>query len=292
MKNIYQWNPLKGLVSLVVPLGLLLPAFVTHSSTDELAETHSSIATFEGYRNQTNQAFQSGEILTYRVHYGLVNAAVITMAVKSDSETFDRPSELVGRKAFHIMAEGNTIKAFDWAFKVRDRYDSWVDEESLCPLKYTKQVQENKYKDHDLVYFRHPSGKLNARKGALDMKPFTQDIISALYYARTIDFASANVGDSFPLSVYLDYEIYNLDFKYMGIETIKSDLGKIKCYKIRPRLVVDRVFNTEEDMTIWVSADKNKIPVRVQTNIKVGSLKVDITSFEGLKNPFSSLQKK
>ena len=95
-------------------------------------------------------------------------------------------------------------------------------------------------------------------------------------------------GQSFPVNIYLDQEIYDLKFKYIGKETIKTDLGKIECYKLRPQLVVDRVFKDEDDMTIWVSADANKIPVRIQANIYVGSVKVDITSTKGLKNPFSS----
>lgn len=289
----YKLNPnlyrlLFGLLALYV--WVFTQAFKTSKKTEartevlNTAETHSKFP----YRNMKNQAFESGEVLKYRVHYGIINAAHITMKVQSSDEVFDRPNEIKGRKAFHMIAEGNTLKAFDWAFKVRDRFESWVDMESMCPLKYTKQVQENNYRDHDLVFFRHISGKLNGKKGALDMESYTQDIVSALYYARNLDYENAQVGDSFPISVYLDNEIYNLDFKYMGTEVLKTDLGKVKCYILAPRLVVDRVFRTEEDMMVWISADKNKIPIRVKTDIKVGSLKVDITSYEGLKNPFEA----
>jgi hypothetical protein len=103
-----------------------------------------------------------------------------------------------------------------------------------------------------------------------------------------MDFANTKPGKSFPINIYLDQEIYNLKFKYLGIETIKTDLGKIKCFKLRPQLVVDRVFKDEDDMTIWVSADENKVPIRVKADIYIGSVKVDITDMSGLKNPFSS----
>jgi len=227
-------------------------------------------------------------VLNYRVHYGIINAATIKMQVLSGNESFNRPEELKGRKAYHIVVEGKTLKAFDWAFKVRDRFDSWVDMESLAPLKYSKSVVENNYTDQDLVYYRHISQKLNGKKGDLEMPSYTQDIVSALYYARNIDFRNAQVGDTFPINVYLDNVIYNLNFKFAGIETIKTDIGKVKCYKLIPRLVVDRVFKGEEDMTVWISADENKIPIRVKSDIQVGSLKVDITGYSGLKNTFDS----
>ena len=105
---------------------------------------------------------------------------------------------------------------------------------------------------------------------------------------RTLDFANASVGKTFPIDIYLDQEIYNLNFKYLGTEVIKTDLGKINCYKLRPQLVVDRVFKDEDDMTVWVSADANKVPVRVEAAIYVGSVKVDLTKATGLKNAFSS----
>ena len=87
------------------------------------------------------------------------------------------------------------------------------------------------------------------------------------YYARTIDFSNAYIGKTYPLDIYLDQKIYNLKFKYLGIETIKSDFGKVRCIKLRPQLVVDRVFKDEDDMTIWVSDDKNRLPIRVKTDI-------------------------
>lgn len=240
------------------------------------------------YRTIENTAFQEGEKLNFRVHYGIINAANIQMEVAAGNQGFDRPEELKGRKAYHVIVQGSTIKAFDWAFKVRDRFDSWIDEDALAPLKYSKSVLENNYTDQDLVYYRHVSGKLNGKKGNLDIPSYTQDIASALYYARNIDFKNAHKGQVFPIDVYLDNQIYNLNFKYEGIEIIKSDIGKVKCYKLKPRLVVDRVFKDEDDMTVWISADENKIPVRVQSEIQVGSLKIDLTSYSGLRNNFAS----
>jgi hypothetical protein len=141
-----------------------------------------------------------------------------------------------------------------------------------------------------LVYYDHEKKYLTGKQKSMDMPAYVQDVVSGTFYARTIDYENADIGQLFPIDIYLDQEIYNLQFKYLGKEIIKTDLGKIECYKLRPQLVVDRVFKDEDDMTIWVSADANKIPVRVEAAIYVGSVKVDITKAEGLKNPFSSKQ--
>ena len=244
-----------------------------------------SQSTTDALRVQDNRAFTFGEKLNYRVHYGFINAATITFKVGTE------PKYINGRSTFNVSAYGKTNKSFDWAYRVRDYFESYIDSQSMAPLKYFKSVQEDEYKDVDLVYYDHEKRWLTGKKKSMEMPAYVQDVVSAVFYARTIDFSNAYVGQTFPLDIYLDQEIYELQFKYMGTEIINSDVGKVRCIKLRPQLVVDRVFKDEDDMTIWVSDDANKIPVRVQTDIMIGSLKVDLESYEGLKNPFSSLKK-
>ena len=163
-----------------------------------------------------------------------------------------------------------------------------VDSQSIAPLKYYKNVQEDNYKDEDLVYYDHEKKWMTGTKKSMNMPAYLQDLVSGMFYARTLDLQNAKVGETFPLDIYLDQEIYNLKFKYMGKETLKTEIGKVRCIKLIPQLVVDRVFKDEDDMTVWVSDDANKIPIRVKAEIYVGSVKVDITSYQGLKNNFSS----
>ena len=238
--------------------------------------------TEENLRNHPNQAFTFGEHLKYRVHYGWINAASI------DIKVGDKAKKVNGRSTYNIRAYGKTYRSFDWAYKVRDHFETYMDSSSLAPLKYYKNVREDNYRDEDLVYYNHLEKELTGKKKNMAMPPYLQDIVSGIFYARTLDFANTKPGKSFPINIYLDQEIYNLKFKYLGMETIKTDLGKVRCFKLRPQLVVDRVFKDEDDMTIWVSADQNKIPVRVKADIYIGSVKVDITDVSGLKNPFSS----
>ena len=267
-------------------LALVLSAFLMSFTTYQPNSSASTEAF--SYRSMENQAFSYNEKLNYRVHYGIFNAAVIKMSVGA------KPITVNGRPTYHIKADGRTISTFDWMFKVRDKFETYLDQKALVPQKYKKDVQEDRYKDIDLVYFKHAKKKLYSSKAKknLAMPQYTQDVISGLYYARNLDFTNAKMGQEFPITIYLDEEIYNLKFKYAGKETIKSDIGKIRCIKLIPKLVVDRVFKNEDDMTVWITDDANRVPIRVKAKIAVGSLKVDLTSYSNLKNPFSSKLKK
>lgn len=237
---------------------------------------------FSTHRIIQNNAFTYGEELVYRVHYGIINAAKIKMKVD------EKPVEINGRQTYHLVADGKTNNTFDWMFKVRDRFESYLDMEYYAPIKYFKSVKEDRYSDVDLVFFDHENKWIKGKKKSMECPIYVQDIIGATYYARTIDFNKAQKGDVFPINIYLDQEIYNLEFKYAGKETIKSDVGKVRCIKIIPKVVKDRVFKDDDAITLWISDDENKIPVRVEAEIYVGSVKVDLTKYSGLKNDFSS----
>mgnify|MGYP003336615108 CR=1 FL=1 len=233
-------------------------------------------------RKVTNNAYQTGEILKYRIHYGPVNAGIVSMSVHPQTTVIN------GKNTYNLRVEGETLKSFDWAYKVRDKFESWVDQESQAPLRYAKTVRENTYYHQDVAIYDHDNKKLRNKQGELVIPAYTQDIASAIYYLRNLDYATATVGKQFPVDVYLDNKVYNLNVTYKGKETIKTDLGKIRCIKIKPKLVVDRVFKNTDGMTVWVSDDANHIPIRIETEIQVGSLKVDIIQHQGLKNTFSS----
>jgi len=235
-------------------------------------------------RKIENTAYLSGEILNYRIHYGIINAGLVNMTVSE-------PLTINNKSAYNLKVEGETLKSFDWAYKVRDKFESWVDGESQAPIRYAKTVRENAYFNQDIAIYNHSEKWLKNKQGQLTIPQYTQDVASAIYYMRTLDYANASVGTTYPIDVYLDNKIYNLNVKYMGKEVIKSDIGKIRCFKIKPQLVVDRVFKRTDAMTVWVTDDENKVPVRIQTDIRVGSLKVDLVKYQNLKNPMTCLVK-
>jgi len=233
-------------------------------------------------KKQTNNAFTFGEKLVYKVHYGLLNGGTCEFAVG------DQPKMIGDNATYHLRVFGKSTGIVDLMFSVKDEYESYMDVEDLLPRQATKKVKEGNYKDSDFIIFDQKNRKANSRRGSLDIPENTHDIISAIYYSRTTDMKNAKVGDVFPVNFYLDHKNYEFRFKFLGREVIETELGKFNTLKIRPQVVEGRVFKDSEAITMWVTDDENHIPLRAQSEIWVGSLKADLISMKGVKNPLTS----
>ena len=237
-------------------------------------------------RVQKNEAFKRGEKLTYRMHYGFINAGEVLMQVMDENKLIG------GRGTFHVVGTGYTNSSFDVFFKVRDRYESYIDEEAIVPWLFIRRVQEGGYKLSQNQVFNHFKKTVDSDGKIFDVPENVQEMTSAFYYARTIDFTNAKEGDVFEFSCFVDNEVWPLKIKFKGREIIKSDIGKIHCIKFCPVVQKGRIFKKEEDMMAWISDDQNKIPVRAQAQVLVGSIKMDLTTYSGLASPLALVEKK
>ena len=228
-----------------------------------------------------NEAYQPKEMLEYRVHYGFVDAGVAKLEVAPELKDFN------GRQCLHVIGTGRSTGAFDWFFSVRDRYESYIDTESLLPWMFIRKVDEGGYTIDQKVRFNHANKTATSEKKTISTRGHVQDLLSAFYYARTLDFNNAQPGDTFHIDTYLDDEIFPLVIKYTGKETIKCKAGKFRCIVFHPMLLEGRVFKEQEGMTIWVSDDKNRIPIRAQADILIGSIKMDLKNFSGVASPLA-----
>ena len=229
-------------------------------------------------RKINNEAFRPGEILKFRIHYGFVDAGEASLEVKQDLQVFG------GRECYHVIGSGKSVGPFNWFFKVRDRYESVVDKDAIIPWLFIRRVNEGGYIINQNVSFNHYTDSAKSEKATISIPDNTQDLISSFYYARTIDFSQAKEGDVFQISGYIDDAVVPMNLKFIGRESIECKKGTFRCIKLRPMLQEGRIFKDQEDMTIWVSDDKNKIPIRVQTEILVGSIKMDLIDFSNLAN--------
>jgi hypothetical protein len=232
-------------------------------------------------------AFRRGEVLKYRVHYGVIDAGEAIVEVNEKKETFNN------RSVFHVIGHGRSLGAFNFFFKVRDRYDSFIDEETLLPHLFIRRVDEGGFIINQDYTFNHQKNTVKAKRTGtdqarnvdgkqFDVPPQTQDILSAFYYARNLDLTSYKIGDIISMNTFFDEEIFPLQMKLIGRETIKTRAGRIKCIKVRPIIQQGRVFKNEEDLTLWVSDDKNRIPVMLEARVLVGSIKMTLKDYSGL----------
>lgn len=229
-----------------------------------------------------HNAFNTGEKLTYRVRYGFFDAGEATIEVRPTNKTFN------GRKVHHIVGVGKTISAFNWFYKVHDVYESYVDTRGVFPWQFERDVSEGGYEFQQLYRFHQDKKAVETHKDQTFATPHgVQDMISALYYARTFDFSNAYTGQIFTVKSFVDEEVFDLQVQFLGRETIRTKLGKFRCLKFVPHVQEGRVFKADESVIIWVSDDANKIPIMAKADIFVGSIKMELTDYEGISNPLA-----
>lgn len=232
----------------------------------------------------SNKAFKVGEKLTYRVHYGWIDAGEAVIEVKESKHTFN------GRPAYHMVGKGYSLGAFDWFFKVRDHYETYVDKDGLFPYRFIRDVNEGGYIIKQDYKFHQDKRAVKTQKGVTYATPANvQDMISSYFYARTVDFSKAKKGDTFTFTVFMDDEIFPMTIKYLGKETIKIREGRFRCMKFAPVVQEGRVFKSDDDLNVWITDDANKIPILVKSNLMVGSIKMEVVDYEGLANPIAKL---
>jgi len=234
-----------------------------------------------------NEAFSGGEKINYKIYYNLnfiwIPAAEVTFEVK------DLGSE------FYIKTTANTLKSYDWFFKVRDIYEVTLDKETLLPLHSVRQVQEGGYRLFDEMHYDHDRGLVSSLRGKTKdvatvreypISSCIHDILSVIYYARNLDFDTYQIGDKFPVNIFMDKEEWKLSVQYGGESAEKKikGRGKFNTYLFHPEVISGDIFKENTQMNVYVSHDENRIPLLIESPISVGSIKAVMTSSENLRH--------
>ncbi|MGC6430265.1 MAG: DUF3108 domain-containing protein [Jejuia sp.] len=235
---------------------------------------------------QEESAFKEGEWFKFKMSYsGFLKAGNATLLVKDE--------KLGDKDVYHVVGKGWTTGMIKWFFKVKDRYETYFDKETIVPYKFVRNIDEGGYtKDIEIEFDQennkaYVNNKKHKTNKVIDTKPNIQDMVSTFYYLRNnLDISALKIGDEVQVDMFFDEENYGFKLQYLGEEIIKTDVGKINALKFRPYVMAGRVFKEEESLTLWVSNDKNKIPLRIKADLAVGSLRADLEAFKGLKYPF------
>lgn len=231
--------------------------------------------------------FQEGEKLSYRAHYGWLDAGTADLTIIKQDTAID------GNPVFHALGEGKTLSVFEWFYKVRDVYETYMDESTLAPRKFKRRVNEGGYIINRDYHFVPEQAQVNtAAKGTIKTPVDVQDMLSSFYYLRALDFSNAKQGQIFRINAFMDYEMWPFYVKYRGIEEVNVSIGTFKCHKFVPVVQEGRIFKSEEDMSVWVTADANKIPILIESKILVGSVKLEISGYVNLIDPIAKIDKK
>jgi hypothetical protein len=233
-----------------------------------------------------NDAFQSGERLKYRVYYdswmtSWITAGYGTMSVK-DTVFNDRACHAV-------EVTGKSAGLFNLFFKVDDRFVSYVDKQAFLPWYFVRRTHEGGYTRFDDVYFNYDQMTAKSRRMERTVKPGLQDMVSAFYFMRTFDFDTAETGDEYHIDFLLDDSIYHSNIEFLGRENVETELGVFACMKFKPSVATGEVFTEKYPMALWVTDDKNKIPVLGKSAVYVGGVTMELIEFKGLRYPLEPL---
>jgi len=240
---------------------------------------------------QNSMAFDRGETLKYWAYYdapllGKVYAGKATLKITKDKDIFN------GRKTFHAIGTGRTISTFDFFFKVRDQFESWFDEQTLRPYRFSRRTSEGGYIVEDDVDFDYKKMTARSRKKEISIGVNTQDLVSAYYFARNLNIDNLEIDDQFPIDFYLDDSVYTSVIIFKGIEIVETSIGKFRCMKFMPMVVTGEVFDNPYPMSLWITDDKNRIPILIKSEVIVGSVKGELFEYKKLKFPMDAKLKK
>jgi hypothetical protein len=231
----------------------------------------------------SQKAFQDGEWFKFRIHYGPFNASYATIGVNETS--------LNNKKVYHIVGKGKSTGLLHLFFKVDDNYESYVDKRTGLPYRFIRKIDEGGHTKDLQIEFDQDNNKAEVfDKKHNEKKTYTteknvHDMLSAFYFVRNdINPSNLNVGDELHLNMFFDKENHDFKLKFLGKEVLSTKFGKIATLKFRPYVMAGRVFKEQESLTFWISDDKNKIPVKIQADLAVGSLVADLEEFKGLKH--------
>jgi hypothetical protein len=239
-------------------------------------------------RRARNEAFSNGEELTFKVKYLFFNAAEAKMVTSPDVH------QVNNRPAYKIDVYGKTLSIFK-IFKVKDNWGTYLDTAKLIPHQSYRHIEEGNYRKHEVVDFDHSKKKANVKlfdrenktvmeTQSYDIPPNVQDMVSGFYQLRTMDLSKVKHGEVVNIQGFFDKKIYNLKLIFEGKEAVSTNIGSFNTFKFSPIMPENKLFSGDNPIKVWITDDKNKIPVKIKANLVVGALDMEITEARGLRN--------
>ena len=245
------------------------------------------VITFSISGQEKKVPYKSGEWLRYKMSYsGFLRAGTAILEVNE--------TEYQGKKVLHAKGTGWTSGMIKWFFEVDDVYESYFDKDNVKPYLFKRKIDEGGYKKHRITSFNYTSKQayiqdFTNQKDTSVAFTNVQDVMSSFYYLRSIETKNLKKGDEVALDMFLDAQVYPFKLRFLGREVLKTKFGKVNSLVFRPLVQSGRIFKEEESVTIWITDDANKIPIKMQASLSVGSLRAELEDYKGLANSFEKI---
>jgi hypothetical protein len=245
------------------------------------------VASAQQYRTIRNTAFIRGEKLTFRVAFnssltGSITGGKATLEIRDDNKIINN------RSTYHVVGEGKTTGFIELFYTVHDIFESYFDQDALIARQFIRRTRENNYKKDDVVIFRQDDRLAVSLTKVVKVPYNIQDVVSAVYYARTLDITNLKPGGTIEIPFFLDDSVYYSKVIFKGRETVKTKLGKFQCVAFQPMVATGYAFDDPYPITVWITDDLNRLPVRIDSEQSVGRARVELVSYSGLANPITA----
>ena len=233
------------------------------------------------FRTVENRAFGVGERLVFDVNYGLITAGEAIMQIPAlDS--------IAGRKCYRVEFAVNSLPSFSWVYKVEDRYLTFIDVQTMAPWRFEQHIREGSYKRDFVAEFDQVRHLAITPDSVFQVPEYVHDIMSAFYYARTIDFSGFQPGQGVTLYNFYKDKSHELFVRFLGRQELEVEAGTFRTIVVEPLVTEGGLFKSEGRVVVWLSDDERKIPVRVNTKVIIGSIDSELREYSGLAGSLNS----
>ncbi len=245
--------------------------------------------TGESPRTVRNASFGRGEMLKYKIHYGIINAA------DGEIETSGDLHRVNDRPCYKVSVSGRTTGSFDFFLRIRDTWRSYIDTAAILPQKFTLDIAESKYRKKESMDFDHTANTVTVenqkekKKQTFSAPDNVQDLVSGIFFIRTLDYTNRKPGEQIKVKGFFDDEVFDMTVTYRGHENVETKAGSFRCIRLSPKMPPNKLFKGENAIAVYLSDDVNKIPVLVQAELFVGSVKLDLYEYKGLRGPINRI---
>lgn len=233
------------------------------------------------FRLINHSAFGVGERLVFDVGYSIFTAGEAVM-------TIPKMDTLFGRECYQVLFTVNSTPSFSWIYKVEDRYETMLDVKGVFPWRFTQRIREGKYSYDFGAIFDQTQNIATTDKGKYPIPLYVHDVVSAFYYARTLDFSNSRVGEKTYLYNFYKDTTHTLAIKFLGRQQIEVDAGTFNCVIVEPLIKEGGLFKSEGRVIVWMTDDERKIPVRVSTKVVIGSIEAELREYSGINGPIKA----
>jgi hypothetical protein len=255
-----------------------------------------SIEREEIYPVVRNDSFQKGEVIRFKMTFGIFTVG------KGSAQIQPTSFKVNNRNCYKVDVYGKTVGMVDWVANVDDQWGAYIDTAALVPHMFYRKIRENNYKKDEQTHFDHVNKKIEVKvvdnaTGKFKESKFydapaqVRDMVAGFLYLRVMDMSKTQIGDTITVPGFFEDEFYKLKIVYHGKETVKTKIGRIRALVFKPVMPKNQLFDGENSITAYFSDDKNRIPVKINAEMFIGSAGVELIEHSGLRNPLNIVKK-